>query len=171
MEPVYETWPLADHRLVAHFDGGRPGHLVGCQETCRQKGIHRLSHEAGLGDISEGELGKSGTTTIGPKAVRRVVAPGIAREIGAAMRQAVAGDIGRIYTNGADVRGLAVAGKSGTAQLDPGRSPHSWFIGFAPYDDPQIAIAVLVENSGGGGVRASPIAGEILRAWRDWSRG
>ena len=60
------------------------------------------------------------------------------------MRQAVAGDLGRIFTNGAAVRGLAVAGKSGTAELDPGRSPHSWFIGFAPYDDPQVAIAVLV---------------------------
>ena len=46
--------------------------------------------------------------------------------------------------------GLNVAGKSGTAELDPGTAPHSWFIGFAPADNPQVAIAVLVERSGGG---------------------
>jgi Cell division protein FtsI/penicillin-binding protein 2 len=111
--------------------------------------------------------GKSGTTTIEPSTLARVVAPGIASEIAAAMRLAVAGDIGRVYTAGASVRGLAVAGKSGTAQLDPGQSPHSWFIGFAPYDNPQIAIAVIVENS--GGVKASPIAGDLLRAWQAWA--
>ena len=77
----------------------------------------------------------------------------IAQVIGAAMRLAVSGDLGRVYTAGASVRGLAVAGKSGTAELDGGKSPHSWFIGFAPYDDPQVAIAVLVEGSGGGGIK------------------
>jgi peptidoglycan glycosyltransferase len=86
------------------------------------------------------------------------------------MRLAVSGQVGRVFTAGAAVRGLAVAGKSGTAELDSGR-PHSWFIGFAPYDDPQVAIAVLVENSGGGSVKASPIAGDMLRAWRDWRDG
>ena len=85
-----------------------------------------------------------------------------------AMRLAVNGDLGRLFTTGAAVRGLAVAGKSGTAELDPGRSPHSWFIGFAPFDDPQVAIAVLVENSGGSNVKASPLAGAMFRAWRDW---
>lgn len=114
--------------------------------------------------------GRSGTTTIPPEAFQRVVAPGIASEIGAAMRLAVSGELGRVFTAGAAVRGLAVAGKSGTAELDSGR-PHSWFIGFAPFDDPQVAIAVLVENSGGGSVKASPIAGDLLRAWRAWRDG
>lgn len=111
--------------------------------------------------------GKSGTSTINPELLTQVVTPGTAKEIGAAMRQAVAGDLGQVYTSGAAVRGLPVAGKSGTAELDPGTSPHSWFIGFAPYDDPQVALAVLVENSGGGSVKASPIAGDMFRAWRD----
>jgi peptidoglycan glycosyltransferase len=115
--------------------------------------------------------GAAGTTTIQPVTLNRVLLPGDAREIGAAMRLAVSGDIGAVFTAGASVRGLAVAGKSGTAELDPGTSPHSWFIGFAPYDDPQVAIAVLVENSGGGKVKASPIAGDLFRAWRDWVNG
>ena len=113
--------------------------------------------------------GKSGTTTNSPEAVSRVIAPSVAREIGVAMREAVASQIGRVFTNGAAVRGLAVAGKSGTAELDPGSSPHSWFIGFAPLDAPQVAIAVLVENSGGGSIKASPLAGDMFRAWRAWA--
>lgn len=113
--------------------------------------------------------GKSGTTTIGPQTMTRVVSADIAQVIGAAMRLAVSGELGRVYTAGASVRGLAVAGKSGTAELDGGKSPHSWFIGFAPYEDPRVAIAVLVEGSGGGGVKASPIAGDMFRAWRDWA--
>jgi peptidoglycan glycosyltransferase len=112
--------------------------------------------------------GKSGTTTIGPSVMARVVAPGIASEIAAAMRLAVNGDIGRTFTAGAAVRGLTVAGKSGTAELDPSQTAHSWFIGFAPYDNPRVAIAVIVEN-GGHATRASPIAGELLRAWRAWA--
>jgi cell division protein FtsI/penicillin-binding protein 2 len=115
--------------------------------------------------------GKSGTTRFEPSVWQpRVMSATIAREIADAMRLAVSGDLGRVFTAGADVRGLDVAGKSGTAQLEAGRSPHSWFIGFAPYDNPRIAIAVVVEESGGGGVKASPIAGDLLRAWRAWSR-
>jgi peptidoglycan glycosyltransferase len=115
--------------------------------------------------------GKSGTTTIGPSTMQRVVSPGIARQIGAAMRGAVAGDLGRLFTAGANVSGLKVAGKSGTAELDPGTTPHSWFIGFAPFDSPQVAIAVLVEGTGGRTIKASPLAGAMFRAWRDWLGG
>ena len=114
--------------------------------------------------------GKAGATIISPSAVDDVVAPGIAHEIGAAMRLAVNGDVGRFFTFGAALRTMVVAGKSGTAELGPGQQPHSWFIGFAPYDDPQVAIAVLVEHSGGGDVKASPIAGDLLRAWRAWAK-
>ena len=57
-----------------------------------------------------------------------------------------------------DVR---VCGKTGTAQNPHGDS-HAWFIGFAPYADPELAICVFVEN-GDSGVRvAGPIARTIL---------
>lgn len=115
--------------------------------------------------------GKGGTSVFSPSVMSPVVPPDVARQIGKAMRRAVAGDLGRVYTNGAAVRGLAVAGKSGTAELDGSQSPHSWFIGYAPYDDPQVVVAVLVENSGGGSVRASPLAGDLFRAWRAWANG
>ena len=113
--------------------------------------------------------GKAGTTTVSEEVIDRVIGPGIAAEIGSAMQLAVNGEIGRIFTAGAALRNVNVAGKSGTAELDPRRGRTSWFIGFAPYEDPQVAIAVLVENSGGASVKASPIAGDVLRAWRAWT--
>ncbi len=58
----------------------------------------------------------------------------------------------------ARVKGVQVAGKTGTSQNPHGKD-HSWFIGFAPFDNPKIAIAVLVENVGYGGTFAAPYAG------------
>jgi len=75
--------------------------------------------------------------------------------------------------------GYRMAGKSGTAQvveieqgeeydeeeLDEYSRKHAWFIAFAPADDPQIAVAVLVENGGGGSSVAAPVAREVLDAY------
>jgi peptidoglycan glycosyltransferase len=105
-----------------------------------------------------------GVRTIGPESVRRVLPSGAAASIVEAMTEAVEGDLGRLYTRGAKVPGVLTAGKSGTAQLS-GSEPHSWFIGFAPADDPQIAIAVLVERGGRGGERAAPMAGDLMQAY------
>lgn len=70
----------------------------------------------------------------------------------------------------AQLPGVTVAGKTGSAQTGDGSSPHAWFIGFAPAEDPQVAIAVLVENGGfdgdtaSGGTTAAPIARQVLQA-------
>jgi penicillin-binding protein 2 len=56
---------------------------------------------------------------------------------------------------------LSVAGKTGTAQNPHGKD-HAWFVCFAPYDKPKVAIVVMVEHGGGGGEVAAPIAGRIL---------
>ena len=57
---------------------------------------------------------------------------------------------------------VAVAGKTGTAQWSTKKGPHAWFIGFAPYDKPQLAIMVLVEEGVEGSTIAAPIAKDIL---------
>lgn len=64
----------------------------------------------------------------------------------------------------AAVRGLSVAGKTGTAEHDTprGRINRAWFIGFAPYDQPTLALAVLIEEGQSGGATAAPVAGEIF---------
>ena len=62
-------------------------------------------------------------------------------------------------------RGVPTAGKSGTAELGGTGEPHSWFIGFAPVDNPRVAIAVLVERGGRGGERAAPLAGSLMERY------
>ncbi len=62
----------------------------------------------------------------------------------------------------AAVPGYQVGGKTGTAEVAPGVQTHAWFIGVAPADNPQIAIAVLVEHGGGGGTVATPMAQKVL---------
>lgn len=57
---------------------------------------------------------------------------------------------------------VSSAGKTGTAQWSSKKGPHAWFIGFAPYEKPQIAITVLVEEGVEGSAIAVPIAKDIL---------
>ncbi len=65
---------------------------------------------------------------------------------------------------GSRIKDIQMAGKTGTAQNPHGKD-HAWFIGFAPYKDPQIAICVLVENVGFGASWAAPIAKDIIEAY------
>lgn len=59
---------------------------------------------------------------------------------------------------------IQIAGKTGTAQNPHGKD-HAWFIGFAPFEKPKIAIAVIVENVGFGGVYAAPIAKQLIELY------
>ena len=111
-----------------------------------------VSPSGAVRDVSGGTLG-------------RVLSAEDAATISAAMVGAVEGADGRKFTSGAQVTGVTVAGKTGTAQLGGTGEPHSWFIGFAPADAPTIALAVIVEQGGGGGKRAAPLAGALLQAY------
>jgi peptidoglycan glycosyltransferase len=69
----------------------------------------------------------------------------------------------------ARIDGIPVAGKTGTANSSPDQPPYAWMVTFAPADDPQVAVAVLIEQTGvprdqitGGGL-AGPIAADIMR--------
>jgi len=63
----------------------------------------------------------------------------------------------------ARIAGVDVAGKTGTAENETGQN-HSWFIGFAPANDPQIAVVVILESEGrSGGAAAAPIAREVMK--------
>ena len=81
------------------------------------------------------------------------------------MMQEVVGMIGDDSGTGtlAQIPGLEVGGKTGTAQV-AGQKPHAWFVSIAPPDKPRIAIAVILENAGYGGVFAAPIAKKILES-------
>jgi penicillin-binding protein A len=62
----------------------------------------------------------------------------------------------------AGVPGVRVAGKTGTAE-NPHGADHAWFAGFAPADNPEYLVVVIIENSGFGGKVAAPVAGKVLK--------
>jgi len=64
----------------------------------------------------------------------------------------------------ARIPGVIVAGKTGTAE-NPHGEDHSWFVGFAPFENPKIAIACIVENAGFGATTAAPISGKIMKRY------
>ncbi len=70
----------------------------------------------------------------------------------------------------AQIRGVTVAGKTGTAENESEKD-HAWFVGYAPAENPQIAVAVILENSGkSGGDIAAPIAGSVMEKYLNMTR-
>jgi peptidoglycan glycosyltransferase len=112
--------------------------------------------------VDEVRAQSGAVTAIGPQVLSNVLPSDRAAIIRQAMIQAVEGQYGASFAGGARVPGVTVAGKSGSAQLGDGSLPHSWFIGFAPAENPQIAIAVIVERAGSGSGRAVPMAGQLM---------
>jgi peptidoglycan glycosyltransferase len=109
----------------------------------------------------------------GPEVMGSPISPQTAAELRDMMVTVVENGTG----TAAQIPGIKVAGKTGTAQSAPGAAPHAWFIAFAPADAPRIAIAVIVENGGAfgseatGGAVAAPIARALIEADReiyDW---
>jgi penicillin-binding protein A len=90
---------------------------------------------------------------------RRVISERVANELAQMMADVV--EFGQAA--GVQLPGISVAGKTGTAETGTGTS-HAWFIAFAPVEDPQIAVAVIVEDGGQGSTIASPIAGQVIAA-------
>jgi len=64
----------------------------------------------------------------------------------------------------AQVQGFEVSGKTGTAE-NPHGEDHSFFVGYAPKENPRILVCIVVENAGHGGSVAAPIAGKIIKTY------
>jgi peptidoglycan glycosyltransferase len=101
-----------------------------------------------------------------PHVLRQSVSSSVAQQLTAMMELVVKRGTG----TRAQISGVRVAGKTGTAQHATGQPPHAWFVGFAPANDPQVAVAVLVEDGGNlgsdatGGRVAAPIARAVMEA-------
>ena len=104
-----------------------------------------------------------------PEAVRQVA---VKPETLAFVRQAMLGVVSEGTGARAKVPGIPIAGKTGTAQVvrkgegkgQADLKDHGWFVSFAPVDNPQIAVVVLVENGGFGGQVAAPVAKAVYEA-------
>lgn len=101
-----------------------------------------------------------------PKLFSTAVTPQVANDLTTMMVSVVDEGTGRK----AQISGIKVAGKTGTAETAPNKNADVWFVGFAPADNPTVAVAVLVEDGGTagqealGGTVAAPIAKQVLEA-------
>ncbi len=96
-----------------------------------------------------------------PQEYGRAVSPEVARQLTQMMTLVVEEGTG----TSAQIPGVAVAGKTGTAEHGQGNPAHAWFISFAPAQNPQVAVAVVVPNAGTTGSQAAaPVAEDIMRA-------
>lgn len=180
----YETAPLetpSDERAASGlYDGGElyspddpnavdPGRLAFGQERMLVTPLQMAMVAAGIansGTVMEPhvvdrilEPDGSILTQTAPDELSEAVSPTTAAELTAMMELAVASGTG----TAAQVPGVRVAGKTGTAETGDPDANNAWFIGFAPAEQPEIAIAVILsDQSGTGGQIAAPIAGALI---------
>ncbi len=118
------------------------------------------------GTVMEPRLMRSVITPDGKETVsfesavfRRVLGTDTARTVKDMMRQAVVSGTG----TRADVSGHRICGKTGSAEIDGQENTNAWFVGFIDEESAPYAVVVLVEDAGGGGSVAAPVAGQIFR--------
>ncbi|WP_310961710.1 peptidoglycan D,D-transpeptidase FtsI family protein [Nocardioides terrisoli] len=105
-------------------------------------------------------------TTPKPIADQPAISPSVAEQVTDMMVQVVDNGTG----TPAQIPGVEVAGKTGTAQSEASRPPYAWFVSFAPAQNPQVAVAVLIQDAGvardqiSGGGLAAPIAKAVMEA-------
>jgi cell division protein FtsI/penicillin-binding protein 2 len=92
--------------------------------------------------------------------LRQVIRP----EAAAVLNRLMVLSVDEAYAQPARIAGIKVGGKTGTAEVGGGRTPHSWFVGYAPADNPRVVVAVIMENRGSGTEFATPAARRVLEA-------
>ncbi len=96
-----------------------------------------------------------------PKILNRAVSATTAQRVGEMMRACVESGTG----TGAAISGVAVAGKTGTAEVGGNKGDHAWFVAYAPAENPQIAVAIVLENAGTTGSACAPMARRLISAY------
>lgn len=92
-----------------------------------------------------------------PEVLSQALSPEVAREINKLMIQTTNSGTG----TSASIRNVQVSSKTGTAENETGNT-HAWYVGFAPADNPVVAVAVIVEQGGSGGQVAAPIGRDVI---------
>ena len=106
--------------------------------------------------------------TTSPTLLSQAVSPSVASEVGQMMLSVVQNPDGTAYAfNTSALNGITMAGKTGTAQngVNNSGASDSVFTCYAPYDNPQIAVGVIVQGGGYGATVAAPIAVQVIKAY------
>jgi len=100
-------------------------------------------------------------TVTSTRSTQAIADPSVIRVVQEGMRDTV------VYGSGRALSSLPfpVSGKTGTAQWRNDKANHAWFTSFAPSNDPQIVVTVLLEEGGEGSTTAIPVARKVLEAW------
>jgi penicillin-binding protein 2 len=104
----------------------------------------------------------SSLTMIEPKVLSRI---NVSPEFWSTLIDAMVGVVSEGTGGLARLPDLEWAGKTGSAEHGAQKTTHAWFVGFAPAENPKIAICVLLESAGHGGDVAAPIARDIVKAY------
>lgn len=91
-----------------------------------------------------------------------IVASPISADVAADVKKMMVAVVARGTGTPAQLPGVTVAGKTGTA-TNPQGAAHSWFVAFAPAEHPRVVVAIVVENAGYGATVAAPIAHDVLK--------
>ena len=126
-----------------------------------------------IGTVANGGLMPQphlGLEALGPGGARNDLRPVpapqsrvISAETAAELNHMLEMSVDHAYAQKAKIAGVKVAGKTGTAEVGDGKTPHSWFIGYAPSDKPRVAVAVVLENRGSGAEAATIAAQRVLQ--------
>jgi cell division protein FtsI/penicillin-binding protein 2 len=101
-----------------------------------------------------------------PPAFATAMSPEVAATLRKMLRETVEdGTAHRAFAHADGLDGLTVAGKTGTLSATNPNTNYTWFVGFAPADDPQVAFAVMVGNGAMWWMKATDVAREVLLAW------
>ncbi|MFT8313761.1 MAG: penicillin-binding transpeptidase domain-containing protein [Clostridium sp.] len=159
--PTYasnEQGNIAQSAIGQSQDLATPMQMALIASTIANNGVMMKPH------LVNSVISSTGNTimTYNPESIGTITTPQVAATMKEFMRGVVTDGTGV----NADISGLNVCGKTGTADhQDEGSNanPHSWFIGFAPMENPKIAVAVIVEDGGQGGIQAAKIAAGVIK--------
>jgi penicillin-binding protein 2 len=166
-DPIASKWYLGDTYHIAIGQGDilvTPLQVAVWTAAIANNGTVNKPH------LLEEVLSQSGEVIYKPKLeqlIKAIVTPQNIKIVQEGMREDVAGahGTGKIL----NTLPITSAGKTGTSQFDgadPSRT-HAWFTSYAPYEDPQIVITVLVEAGGEGNAISAPIVKDALKWWAD----
>ena len=162
-DPILGKWYLGDTYHVAIGQGDMlttPLQVAEWTATIANNGVGMRPHVLGKAENQQGVT----VAEFKPEVlIPKMADDSVISVVQQGMRQTVLAGSARQF----QTLPISSAGKTGTAQFDNNASEHAWYTSYAPYEDPQIVLTVLVEGGGEGHAVAGPIAKDVLKWWAE----